>query len=310
MAEIRRFRMASDYFTADGLSSLAGVRWYQYETFILKELLDNTLDATENQETRKIEVRLDPASDDIERLSVFDNGPGMSGRLLDQIYTQFDSYVSSKKGYRAPTRGYQGNALKTVIGICSLREFELVFMTREGEKVIYAPDHGQSGEIGFRRKSLGWADRRGVTVAGHFRDLSKDDIILALQKYRLCNPDVGLSFNKTELKPLAPSVRSKETSYISWYDLPAFEELITSSAYVSPDEHRFDFSEDQIRKNGFCERIVRDLAVNFDAGEEPLAWLNRLLEVPDLQAIEEYMEKLVKKLAEELKRSLSNPTGT
>jgi len=78
MGEIRRFRMASDYFTADGLETLAGVSWYRYETFILKELLDNALDATENEETRKIEVRLEPIGD-IERLSVFDNGPGILG---------------------------------------------------------------------------------------------------------------------------------------------------------------------------------------------------------------------------------------
>ena len=278
MGEIRRFRMASDYFTADGLETLAGVSWHQYETFILKELLDNALDATENQETRKIEVRLEPAGD-VKRLSVFDNGPGISGRLLDQIYAQFDSYVSSKKGYRAPTRGYQGNALKTVIGICALREFELAFMTREGEKVVYTPDHGPSGEIGFRRKLLGRTDSHGVVLTGRFRDLSKDEVMLALQKYRLCNPDVCFFFDEPELPALMPGVKRKETSYVSWYDLPAFEELIISSAYVSPDERTFDFSEDQMRKDGLCGRIARNLGL--EAGKDLLR-LNGLLEIPDL----------------------------
>ena len=83
MGEIRRFRMARDYFSADGLETLAGVAWYEYETFILKELLDNALDAIENQETKKIDVRLEP-SGDTKRLSVFDNGPGLSGRLLER----------------------------------------------------------------------------------------------------------------------------------------------------------------------------------------------------------------------------------
>ena len=133
MAEVRRFRMASDYFTADGLETLAGVPWFRYEAFILKELLDNALDATESQDARRVDVLLELTGKKVESLSVFDNGPGITGRLLDQIYAQFDSYVSSKKGYRAPTRGYQGNALKTVIGICALREFELAFLIREGE---------------------------------------------------------------------------------------------------------------------------------------------------------------------------------
>jgi len=279
MGEVRRFRMASDYFTADGLETLAGVPWYRYEAFILKELLDNALDATENQDARRVDVRLEPAGNKAERLSVFDNGPGITGRLLDQIYAQFDSYVSSKKGYRAPTRGYQGNALKTVIGICALREFEIAFLTREGEKVVYAPDRGPSGEIGFRRTRLGSADGRGVVLTGHFRDLSEDDIMRALQKYRLCNPDASFSFNGRELAAHVPGIKRKETSYVAWYDLPAFEELVISSAYVSPEERAFDFSEDQMRKDGLCERIAQDLGL--DAAKAFLR-LNGLLEIPDL----------------------------
>ena len=53
MGEIRRFRMARDYFSADGLKTLAGVGWYEYETFILKELLDNALDALKTRRPRR-----------------------------------------------------------------------------------------------------------------------------------------------------------------------------------------------------------------------------------------------------------------
>ncbi len=280
MGEIRRFRMTRDYFTTDGLETLAGVCDYEYETFILKELVDNALDATENRETRKIDVRFTP-SGGMERLSVFDNGPGISGRLLDQIYTQFDSYLSSKKGYRTPTRGYQGNALKTVIGICALNGFELALLTREGETLTYTPDHRLSGEVGFRRASLGPADGHGVSVTGCFSDLSEQDIVVALEKYHLCNPDVYFSFNDREFAAIVPAVRRKETSYISWYDLPAFEELITSSAYISPEEHTFDFTGDQI-KNAI--RLYGQIACDLSLVlyEEPLTWLNRLLELPDL----------------------------
>src|SRR5208283_5072904 len=163
MGEIRRFRMAHDYFSVGGLMTLGGVYPYDYEAFILKELIDNALDALENQDTKRVAVWFRKTGD-TSQLAVLDNGPGLPGSLLDQIYTQFDSYVSSKKGYRAPTRGYQGNALKTVIGICAVREFELAFLAREGEKVVYTPDHGPSGEIGFRRTSLGSADRHGATI--------------------------------------------------------------------------------------------------------------------------------------------------
>ena len=280
MGEIRRFRMVRDYFTADNLETLTGVYRSDFERFIFKELLENGLDATENQETRKIEVQFE-AFNDAKRLSVFDNGPGISGRLLEQIYTQFDSYLSSKKGYRAPTRGYQGNALKTVIGICDIRKFELIFMTREGEEVAYTLDQTPSGDIGVRRVYIGNTDRHGVAVTGHFRSLCEDDLMLSLRKYHLSNPDVTFSFNGSELAALTPGVKRKETTYISWYDPPSFQELIVSSAYTSSEEHRFDFSREQVRSNNLCERIAESLAIDIDAGENPVSWLNRLLETSD-----------------------------
>ena len=56
MGEVRRFRMAHDYFSEDGLQTLAGVSETEYETFILKELIDNALDALENQDTKRVAV--------------------------------------------------------------------------------------------------------------------------------------------------------------------------------------------------------------------------------------------------------------
>src|SRR5208283_138562 len=285
MGEIRRFRMAHDYFSVGGLMTLGGVYPYDYEAFILKELIDNALDALENRDTKRVAVWFRKTGD-TSQLAVLDNGPGLPGSLLDQIYTQFDSYLSSKKGYRAPTRGYQGNALKTVIGICFLRNFELAFQTREGERVAYVPDPNHpSGEIGFSRKALGEADGPGVLVSGHFEDLTDDDILFMLKKYRLCNPDVSFSYNEAWHREAQGATKRKETSYISWYDLPSFEALVTNSAYVSPDPGRFALTEEHLQKKQakqLCERISEDLIVALSSKEEPLCWLNGLLMTPGL----------------------------
>src|SRR5215203_3647552 len=50
------------------------------------------------------------------RLSVSDNGPGLPAEVVRKVL-DYNIRVSDKAAYRSPTRGAQGNALKTVIGI-------------------------------------------------------------------------------------------------------------------------------------------------------------------------------------------------
>src|SRR5215212_3834252 len=50
------------------------------------------------------------------RLSVSDNGPGLPAEVVRKVL-DYNIRVSDKVAYRSPTRGAQGNALKTVIGI-------------------------------------------------------------------------------------------------------------------------------------------------------------------------------------------------
>lgn len=50
------------------------------------------------------------------RITVADNGPGLPADALARIL-DFGTLTSDKAAYRSPTRGAQGNALKTVLGI-------------------------------------------------------------------------------------------------------------------------------------------------------------------------------------------------
>jgi DNA topoisomerase VI subunit B len=54
--------------------------------------------------------------DGLLHLAVEDNGPGLAPWAVQRILN-FDTRTSDKTVYRAPTRGAQGNALKTIIGI-------------------------------------------------------------------------------------------------------------------------------------------------------------------------------------------------
>jgi DNA topoisomerase VI subunit B len=82
----------------------------------LKELLDNALDAAENAGVSpRIDVLLWRRGR-LLILAVRDNGKGIAREVVERVF-DFQVFVSDKAAYRAPTRGAQGNALKTVLGI-------------------------------------------------------------------------------------------------------------------------------------------------------------------------------------------------
>jgi DNA topoisomerase VI subunit B len=79
---------------------------------VVKELMDNALDACEDAGvTPEVTVLVD--ADGIE---VTDNGPGLPSEVVDGVL-DFAVRVSTRETYVSPTRGAQGNALKTVVAM-------------------------------------------------------------------------------------------------------------------------------------------------------------------------------------------------
>ena len=107
---------ASEYFTVDGLQKETGQPANQFRHVALKELIDNALDAAETAGVAPV-VSVDFAeSGNGLILTVADNGPGIPPAIVKRIL-DFTTRTSDKAAYRAPTRGAQGNAIKTVLGI-------------------------------------------------------------------------------------------------------------------------------------------------------------------------------------------------
>jgi len=107
---------AAEYFDARQLSALVGVPQDEFASVCLKELVDNSLDACEASGVPPVVSIKAELDDGILRLSVSDNGPGLPADVVRKIL-DYNVRVSDKAAYRSPTRGAQGNALKTVIGI-------------------------------------------------------------------------------------------------------------------------------------------------------------------------------------------------
>ena len=84
----------------------------EWPLVIAKELVDNALDACEEAEVApEIAVVVDKGT-----IVVQDNGAGIDAKTIESVL-DYTIRVSSREAYCSPTRGAQGNALKTVLAM-------------------------------------------------------------------------------------------------------------------------------------------------------------------------------------------------
>jgi DNA topoisomerase VI subunit B len=102
-----------EYFSESELVTQTGYsREDWWPGVLVKELVDNGLDICEQTGVvPEISVEFAGSS-----LTVTDNGPGIPPAVVERIL-DFATRTSDKAAYVSPTRGAQGNALKTVLAI-------------------------------------------------------------------------------------------------------------------------------------------------------------------------------------------------
>jgi DNA topoisomerase VI subunit B len=94
------------------LQSQTGHSVHDWPLVVVKELLDNSLDACEEAEVAPdITVIVEP-----DRIIVRDNASGIDTKTIGSIL-DYSIRVSSREAYVSPTRGAQGNALKTILAM-------------------------------------------------------------------------------------------------------------------------------------------------------------------------------------------------
>ena len=101
-----------EFFTEKELSMQIGHSRRFWPVAILKELIDNSLDACE---TAHILPEIHIKADD-ECLTISDNGPGIPEKIIDQSL-DYMIRVSDKNFYTPPSRGQLGNALKCLYAV-------------------------------------------------------------------------------------------------------------------------------------------------------------------------------------------------
>jgi hypothetical protein len=96
-----------EYFSAKELSMQLGAEPRRWGVVLMKELIDNALDACETAGTPpNITISVTPHG-----FTVADNGLGMTQALIDRSLN-YDTRTSDKTYYVSPSRGPLGNALK------------------------------------------------------------------------------------------------------------------------------------------------------------------------------------------------------
>lgn len=104
-----------EFCTEKELRAQTGHETYKWPLVIVKELVDNGIDACEATEVAPvIKVTITTKAKSPTRIVIEDNGPGIPSKTIKGVI-DYDVRISSNEAYISPTRGRQGNALKTIL---------------------------------------------------------------------------------------------------------------------------------------------------------------------------------------------------
>ena len=157
----------SEYFSLTELQAMTGQPMEHFASVIVKEVLDNSLDACESAPVRpEIQLAVCRGEDKLS-ITIEDNGPGIPAETVQRILA-FQTRTSDKLAYRAPTRGAQGNALKTVLGIpFALGSNEPVIIEGRGIKHQIRAWIDPAGELHIDHREEPALSRVGTKVQVH-----------------------------------------------------------------------------------------------------------------------------------------------
>jgi DNA topoisomerase VI subunit B len=260
--EVFRTSRELEYFTKKELTLQTGHEPGRWSEVVFKELIDNGLDACEAAGVLP-DVKITVADN---ALTVTDNGAGLPSDVIESVL-DFSVRASSKDAYVSPTRGAQGNALKTVLAI------PYVLNNQESgrlEITVKGVRHAISVQIdriaqkpAISHKKEGAVVKNGTSVKVYWPDSAclKDNQSLAhflqlLQGYSLFNPHaeflIEVDDDRILYKRSSDTCRkwpASEPTSPHWYTPEQLRALI--AAYITSEQH------------GSTARTVREFVSEF-----------------------------------------------
>jgi DNA topoisomerase VI subunit B len=228
------------------LQNQTGHSAYDWLLVVVKELFDNALDACEEAEVAPVitvTVRQD-------RIIVADNAGGLDPATIATIL-DYTIRVSSREAYVSPTRGAQGNALKTILAMA------YVLQNGAAPGVTVIETQGVAHRIEFRadhidnqpriihttanspirtgtRFTVHWPDR-------NFWEMVADRFVQLVGAYVWFNPHLTLRgtrlgrqfVNVVATAPTWHKWRPRDPTSAHWYDVPHLQRYL--AAHVARD---------------------------------------------------------------------------
>jgi DNA topoisomerase VI subunit B len=239
-----------EFFTEKELAMQVGFPKAQWPIALLKELIDNALDAAENAGSLPdLEVTLEP-----DRLSVRDHGPGLPVKTLKGSLNYLVR-VSDKAHYVSPSRGQLGNALKCLWAAPYVAQGEqgsVEVVTRgtahrisvQLDRISQQPDlqHLTCPDGVIKNGTLiniVWPEIASVLARGDgsSSDKSADDLLL---EYAAFNPHATLTYHEPGYERVIPRTAPNWSKWsprhptdAHWYSVERFRALI--AAYVAEE---------------------------------------------------------------------------
>jgi DNA topoisomerase VI subunit B len=216
----------------------------QWPLVTSKELMDNAIDACEEAQTAPIiDISVNRGE-----ITVTDNGPGLKPETVADIL-DYSVRASSREAYVSPTRGAQGNALKTIVAMPFALDGEIGRVTIEARKVAHRIEFRvdqirQEPKISHVKDGSGV--KIGTRITVHWPDLACSNLAAAecrflqlAEDYAWLNPHLSLTVDwngKRRLSALPSDPawakwRPSDPTSPHWYTPERFERLI--AGYVA-----------------------------------------------------------------------------
>jgi Histidine kinase-, DNA gyrase B-, and HSP90-like ATPase len=264
---------------------------------ILKELVDNALDAAEEAGIApEIDINVSTATG---KITIADNGPGIPSQTVRDVL-DYSYRVSSREAYASPTRGAQGNALKTLIAMPFALHGKIGTTKIEAQgvlhRIIFRVDQLRQ-EPAIDHDPVPAPRKKGTSVTVDWPDLACSILTDAEGRFLQITEDFGwinphlrirVEWNGVERVNHEPSNltwekwRACDPTSAHWYDQARLERYVAAHVSRDQDRHRDRTIREFISElRGFTgsakQKLVLDetglarasLASLFDAGGEP-----------------------------------------
>jgi DNA topoisomerase VI subunit B len=241
---------AAEFLEKRALQSQTGQPAERFGDVVLKELADNALDAAESAKVAP-EIEVSRAVEgELARITVADNGPGIPAGVVERIL-DFNVLVSDKAAYRSPTRGLQGNALKTLLGIpCALGVAAPVCIEACSVRHEIAVSIDPGGHVAVHYEQEASPRTTGTSVSIPLPAELKVDVARWTRRFAVFNPHAALIDHGSSGLPEAPRIykpsidgawrKPLPTDRTSphWYDETALKRLVFAHIGGSRNGHR------------------------------------------------------------------------